>query len=217
MNCIAAQELMWEVAGGELDGERADAVRDHARQCVACGQLLTQFEATVSLTRRVGTEPLPDGFTLELHRKLVAAGPPRLPLWERLRARVSTRSLALVGCTALIVALIAVSSTRLAMRPDEVAHRVPEAKVALVKIDFVADRDVDDVQFEITLPDGLRFFSGGQQLAERSFRWQGKLSAGSNPIPIAVKGPRAGRYRVIAHAVGPSLDITHEVVLEVTA
>jgi hypothetical protein len=44
----------------------------------------------------------------------------------------------------------------------------------------------------------------------------GKLAAGSNPIPIAVKGPRAGRYKLIAHAIGTELDVTQEVTLEVT-
>ena len=102
------------------------------------------------------------------------------------------------------------------MPAASLAYRVPESKVALVKIDFIAERAVDEVSFELTLPDGLRFFSGGKELAERSVRWTGRLSAGSNPIPIAVKGPKAGRYRVIAHAMGTDLDVTHEVVLEVT-
>lgn len=93
---------------------------------------------------------------------------------------------------------------------------MPASKLALVKIDFVAEKAIDDVAFEITLPDGLRFVSGGEELAERTFRFEGKLAAGSNPIPIAVKGPRAGRYKVIAHAIGPAIDVTHEVVLEVT-
>ena len=60
------------------------------------------------------------------------------------------------------------------------------------------------------------FVSDGAELAERSFRFAGRLERGSNPIPVAVRGPHAGRYRVIAHAVGPALDVTHEVVLEVT-
>jgi hypothetical protein len=93
---------------------------------------------------------------------------------------------------------------------------VPASKVALVKVDFVAAQAIEDVLFEITLPDGLRFVSGGSELAERSVRFSGRLAPGSNPIPIAVRGPRAGRYKVIAHAVGPELDVTHEVVLEVT-
>jgi len=80
-----------------------------------------------------------------------------------------------------------------------------------------AEQAIDDVAFEITLPDGLRFVSGGQQLAERTFRFSGRLNAGSNPIPIAVKGPRAGRYKLIAHAIGHDLELTHEVVLEVTS
>jgi hypothetical protein len=96
------------------------------------------------------------------------------------------------------------------------SYKVPESKVALVKIDFVAEKTIEDVAFEITLPDGLRFVGGGSELAERTFRFQGRLAAGSNPIPIAVKGPRAGRYKVIAHAIGPALDVTQEVVLEVT-
>src|SRR5262249_48180997 len=101
--------------------------------------------------------------------------------------------------------------------PMAATYRVPESKLALVKIDFVAEQAIEGVAFEITLPDGLRFVSGGEELAERTFRFQGRLDAGSNPIPIAVRGPRAGRYKVIAHAIGPALDVTHEIVLEVTS
>ena len=89
--------------------------------------------------------------------------------------------------------------------------------MALVKVDFVAAKAIDDVAFEITLPDGLRFVSGGQSSAERSSASRASSDAGSNPIPVAVKGPRAGRYKVIAHAVGSELDVTQEVVLEVTS
>src|SRR5262249_154394 len=97
-----------------------------------------------------------------------------------------------------------------------VAYRVPASKVALVKVDFVAEEAIDGVAFEITLPDGLRFVSGGSELAERTFRFEGKLVAGSNTLPIGVKGPGPGRYNLIAHAIGPSLDVTHQVTLEVT-
>jgi hypothetical protein len=87
----------------------------------------------------------------------------------------------------------------------------------LVKVDFVADAAVEEVAFEVLLPDGLRFYSGGQALPERSFQWRGKLDAGSNPIPIAVKGESPGRYHVIAHATGPDLDVVQDVVIEVTS
>jgi hypothetical protein len=213
--------LLTDVAGGELDGARADEVRAHAAACDACGRELVELEATVGLLRRAGGEPLPEGFSLSLRRALVDAGAPRRSWLDVVRAAVALRPITFAASAAALAAMLATGGTMLlvhrAHAPATVAtYKVPGSKVALVKIDFVAEKDIDDVSFEITLPDGLRFVGGGSELAERTFRFQGKLAAGSNPIPVAVKGPRAGRYKVIAHAIGPALDVTHEVVLEVT-
>jgi anti-sigma factor RsiW len=216
MNCAQARELM-----SDIDGPRGDEVRAHAAGCDACGAELAEMEATLGLLRRAGSEPLPDGFQLSLHQALVAAGPPERRWMDRIRAAIASRPMTFAACAASLAAAIAVGTTlvavhRAAAPAQAIAYRVPESKVALVKIDFVAEKNIEDVAFEITLPDGLRFVSGGQQLAERTFRFAGRLRAGDNPIPIAVKGPRAGRYKVIAHAIGPALDVTQEVLLEVT-
>jgi hypothetical protein len=221
MNCADARELLTDVAGGELDGARADEVRAHAGSCDSCGHELVELEATVGLLRAAGSEPLPEGFSLSLHQALVAAGPPKRHWLDAVRAAIALRPVTFAASAAALAAMVATGGTialvHRAQTPAHVAsYKVPESKVALVKIDFVAERDIEDVAFEITLPDGLRFVAGGEQLAERTFRFQGKLTAGSNPIPIAVKGPRAGRYKVIAHAIGAALDVTQEVVLEVT-
>jgi hypothetical protein len=183
-----------------------------------------ELQATVALLEKAGEEPLPEGFALELHKKLVEAGPPPVGLVEKIRRAIAARPLATMLSTAAAAAGLAVLITRALPQPGApkppaaaVAARVPSSKIALVKIDFVAEKDADDVQFEIMLPDGLRFFSRGQELAERTFRWKGKLTAGSNPMPIAVKGPKPGRYRVIAHAVGDGVEVTHEVILEVVS
>jgi anti-sigma factor RsiW len=224
MNCHDARELLTDVAGGELDGARADEVRAHAGSCDRCGQELVELEATVGLLRKAGTEPLPEGFSMSLHQALVAAGAPKRSWLDAVRAAMALRPVTFAASAAALAAMVATGGTialvhraPVAAAPPAIAsYKVPESKVALVKIDFVAERDIEDVAFEITLPDGLRFVAGGEQLAERTFRFQGKLAAGSNPIPIAVKGPRAGRYRVIAHAIGTALDVTQEVVLEVT-
>jgi anti-sigma factor RsiW len=221
MTCADVRELLTDVAGGELDGARADEVRAHATSCDACGRELAELEATVGLMRRAGGEPLPAGFSLSLHQALVAAGPPRRSWLDSVRAAVALRPITFAASAAALAAMLATGGTMLlvhrAHQPAQVAaYQVPASKLALVKIDFVAEQAIEDVAFEITLPDGLRFVSGGEELAERTFRFQGKLAAGSNPIPIAVKGPRAGRYKVIAHAIGPAIDVTHEVVLEVT-
>lgn len=221
MTCADVRELLTDVAGGELDGARADEVRAHAAGCERCGRELAELEATVGLMRKAGAEPLPEGFSLSLHHALVAAGPPKRSLLDAVRAAIALRPVTFAAAAAALAAVLATVGTFALVRhggraPALATYRVPESKVALVKIDFVAEKAIDDVAFEITLPDGLRFVGGGSELAERTFRFQGKLAAGSNPIPIAVKGPRAGRYKVIAHAIGPALDVTQEVVLEVT-
>lgn len=221
MNCVEARELMSDVAGDD-DAARSDEVRAHAAACDACAAELAEMEATLGLLRRAGSEPLPDGFSLALHQALVAAGPPEKRWLDRVRAAIAMRPMTFAAAAASLAAVVSVGATlKLAHRAapateQAIVYRVPESKVALVKVDFVAQKAIEDVAFEITLPDGLRFVSGGQQLAERTFRFQGRLNAGDNSIPIAVKGPRAGRYKVIAHAIGPALDVTQEVVLEVT-
>ncbi|HEY2747344.1 MAG TPA: zf-HC2 domain-containing protein [Polyangia bacterium] len=230
MNCADVRELLTDVAGGELDGARADEARAHAASCKECGRELGELEATVGLLRRAGGEPLPDGFTRSLHEALVAAGPPEVRFFDRVRAAIAMRPMSFAASAAALAAILATGGTMLATgalghpapatavpATTAAAYKVPASKLALVKIDFVAEKAIDDVAFEITLPDGLRFVSGGQELAERTFRFQGKLNAGSNPIPIAVRGPRAGRYKLIAHAIGNALDVTQEVVLEVTS
>jgi anti-sigma factor RsiW len=223
MSCADVRELLPDVAGGELDGARADEVRAHAASCDRCGRELAELEATMSLLRRAGNEPLPEGFGLGLHQALVAAGKPKLGWIDRVRAAIALRPVTYAAAAAALAAMLATGGTLgwvhrgHSHAPIAVAHRVPADKLALVKIDFVAEEAIDNVAFEITLPDGLRFVSDGNELAERTFRFQGRLEAGSNPIPIAVRGPRAGRYKVIAHAIGPALDVTHEIVLEVTS
>lgn len=97
----------------------------------------------------------------------------------------------------------------------ETIHRVPADKTAVIRINFATEVALPDVTFEITLPEGLSFYSQGEKLAMRSFRWQGQLAAGDNPIPIAVRGDRPGRYRVRAGAEAGGTVIEHEVVLEV--
>jgi hypothetical protein len=97
----------------------------------------------------------------------------------------------------------------------EIVHRVPADKTAVIRINFATDVAMDDVNFEITLPEGLSFWSRGEKLAMRSFRWQGQLLQGDNPIPIAVRGDRPGRYRVRAGAETAGTRIEHDVVLEV--
>jgi hypothetical protein len=179
-------------------------------------------------------------FSARLHLRLQEAGSPERPgLLVRLAALARGRrgwlwpvSGVLAGAASFaLVAALSGSPGRPAPAapPAEVASTtvtrgevlptfvVPPAKVAVIKLAFAADVDVEDVTFEVTLPEGLAFWSRGQALPERSFRWPGRLSAGENLFPVAVRGERPGRYRVRARAevAGQSEAVEHEIWLEV--
>jgi hypothetical protein len=95
------------------------------------------------------------------------------------------------------------------------SFRVPSSKVAVIRLAFSAEIAVEDVIFEVSLPEGLAFWSSGKRLDERTFRWPGRLAAGENLIPIAVRGDRPGRYPVVATVEIEGRVLEHRVVLDV--
>ena len=94
-------------------------------------------------------------------------------------------------------------------------YDVPSSKVAVIKLNFTAEVAVEDVTFEVTLPEGLAFWSRGQSLPDRTFRWPGRLGAGDNLVPIAVRSGRPGRYHVRAKVLAAGETLEHEVILQV--
>ena len=236
MKCRVCREQLSELAGGELAPRRAEVVEAHVAGCVDCRRAYDQLCATLALLRGLRDEPLPEGYTPSLHRALVAAPPPASPSalvrareWLGLGQR-SWATLVSVGALAVVVVLLVGERTSwrtrgtpagaaveaIASGPVVPVFRVPRTKLAVVRVDFVAEEAVEDVEFAIALPEGLHFVSQGQKLTEREFRWRGRLEQGSNAIPIAVRGERAGRYEVAARAVGENVDALQKVVLEVT-
>lgn len=173
--------------------------------------------------------PGADQFQAGLHRRLAAAGPPPAPSWlARLREGMGRRPALLWPAAGVLCGVLAfVVLGRLQRRPldhgpapvaaGEVtpSYRVPTSKVAVIKLNFAASVDVADVDFQVELPEGLYFWSGGQKLAERVFRWPGELRAGDNLIPIAVRGERPGLFRVKARAIAAGETVEHEILLDV--
>jgi hypothetical protein len=171
------------------------------------------------------------GFQASLHRRLVAAGTPEpAPGWDRVRWFLRRSAPLLwpsVGVAAGVAAFLSMSALQQppAPRPDtpEVARTlhepgtaVPASKVAVIKLDFAADVAVEEADFQVSLPEGLTFWADGEDLPLRSFTWTQPLIAGSNVIPIAVRGHKPGRYLVTALARAGDQRIEHDVVLEVT-
>ena len=181
--------------------------------------------------------PEPEAFASRLRDGLRAAGPPhRASLLAWLRELLLERSPVFSGVTGLLTGATAfallvmlqgvpglpsarVTSVAAAAPAPEAAaeavHRVPTDKIAVIRLNFNTDVAVADVTFEVRLPEGLSFWSDGKKLSDRSYRWRGNLTAGDNPLPVAVHGARPGRYRVVATADMDGNHVEHALVLEV--
>jgi hypothetical protein len=190
------------------------------------------------MLRELRVAPPDGGFRESLHRRLLAEPAPKargiLPavraafarwpglLWPATGVASGALAFALLvvlrgpaAAPSMPVAQLGGPAQPNGLALAEIVHRVPADKTAVIRINFATDVAMDDVNFEITLPEGLSFWSRGEKLAMRSFRWQGQLLQGDNPIPIAVRGDRPGRYRVRAGAEAVGTHIEHDVVLEV--
>ena len=185
--------------------------------------------------RALRVDPPDDGFAAGLRQRLIAAGPPRAPrlrerlaqAWARLGSRLAWPAAgALAGAATFVLLMLARGSappSTGAAPTDparavaaEAVHRIPADKIAVIRLNFTAEAAIEEVAFEIRLPEGLSFWSEGRALPERSFVWRGRLDAGDNPVPIAVRGERPGRYRVVTTAEIDRKRVEHAVVLEVT-
>ena len=180
-------------------------------------------------------EPLDErGFQQSLHLRLALSGPPQprgvAGLLRRFAPVLWPLSGALAGVLAFLLAgkvaapavpareapapAVAAAAVAPPERPGSV---VPASKVAVLKLDFTVDVAVEDAEFEVSLPEGLAFWVGGEAVEERAFSWRQPLREGSNVVPVAVRGKTPGRYTVSARARVEGRDIVHDVVLEVTA
>lgn len=235
MKCERVRELLPAIAGGDSGLERSEAgrVKAHLDECTQCAARLFSLKQTLSLLRRVGLEEAPPaGFAASLHLRLAAEPAPTPPLSARLWRffdRLHLGSAPRLGLAAAGLLLLIVVATLPALRsgnggnghgapPEQevaAAFRVPQQRVAVLRFDFVADVQIEDVEFEVTLPNDLHFVDGGKLLPDRRLVWRGSLSSGSNPIPLAVRGTKPGRYRVTAQAHGAGLAVRHDILLEV--
>jgi hypothetical protein len=162
--------------------------------------------------RSLREDPPDGGFEAALHRRLAEAGAPQpLPWWRRLpEIRLLWPSLA--GATALAAVL---AFALLRTGPESAFTRLPATKVAVVRVNLSAEVEVADAQIRVELPEGLAFWSDGEELNQRHFEWPQALHPGDNEIPIAVRGLKPGRYRMTVSAVIGSQRVQEEVFLQV--
>lgn len=167
---------------------------------------------------RVLREDPPDGgFEAALHRKLAEAGTPLPPpFWRTLpQLRFFWPATAGAVALALVVFVVARPHPQAVSRREAVVTELPATKVAVIRVNLSAEVAVQDAQIRVELPEGLAFWSDGEQLGQRQFEWTQSLRAGDNEIPIAVRGLRPGRYRMTVSALIGSERVEDEVVLQV--
>jgi len=189
--------------------------------------------------RSLSVDAPDNGFRATLHQRLAAEpAPAAVGLFDRALAWLRDRRTWLwpvgglaagVAAYALLVVMhgnpighkiaqpqvVQIPPTAPANGPVWPSFRVPSSKVAVIKLAFAAEVAVEDVTFEVTLPEGLAFWSSGKRLDERTFRWPGRLDAGENLVPIAVRGDRPGRYPVVATVEIGGRVLEHRVILDV--
>ncbi|HEY2031019.1 MAG TPA: hypothetical protein VGH20_17600 [Myxococcales bacterium] len=170
-----------------------------------------------SRLRTLREDPPDDGFEATLHRRLTEAGAPLPPpFWRRLpEVRFLWPSLAGAAALALAVVVFARPHAGAVSHGQTAITQLPATKVAVVRVNLSAEVEVQDAQIRVELPEGLAFWSDGEQLGQRQFEWTQALHAGDNEIPIAVRGLRPGRYRMTVSALIGSERVTDEVELQV--
>jgi hypothetical protein len=170
-----------------------------------------------SRLRMLREDPPDGGFAAALHRRLSEAGAPSPPpFWRRLpEIRFFWPSFAGAAALALLVVFFARTNKPSVSRGEVSVTELPATKVAVVRVNLSAEVEVQDAQIRVELPEGLAFWSDGEELHQRHFEWTQALRAGDNEIPIAVRGLRPGRYRMTVSALIGSERVTDEVVLQV--
>ena len=66
-----------------------------------------------------------------------------------------------------------------------------------VEISFNAATNLTGLDFEVSLPEGIKFVSEDQEVENsRSLSWQGDLKKGFNKIPMLMEATEPGRYPI---------------------
>ena len=166
--------------------------------------------------------PLPDNFEEELHEKLLNSEKP-----------ISVRPFS-IPVAAFTVTLIFIAGflagkflnrEKPALPVDNPSQsaviadaEVTTGETVTVKLVYVAETEINDVTFSITLPAGLVFHSENSEIASlKTIEWSGTLHKGRNEIPFVVKARSSGKWLINASAVYDSGELTHEITVYVSS
>lgn len=198
MPCDETRDLLSEYLEKALLDDETQAVDAHLEGCANCRLELDQLRGVVALLHAVPREPLPENLQARIHDAL-AALPNQpfvtpVPWWRRFNL-----ASAAVGA-AVAVAAIVIWQMQPSSLPRIETAAVQENTNVAVNIGFDVASNVDDVIFQVDLPDGLKFVDGNSQpMQAQSVSWKGSLKKGNTVIPIVVRGVRPGRWDITAY------------------
>jgi hypothetical protein len=160
---------------------------------------------------------LPEGFSSGLSEKLQKAG--------SMENRSFYGKLMFISAVILITFLTGFFIGKINTPVDKMMESVFEQSVIAsidvikgepftVKLVYESEYDVDDVDFDIVLPEGLVFYSDHPEIAEkRTISWAGILKKGRNEIPFVVKSVELGNWRIDASAQFGDKVLAHEIIV----
>lgn len=104
-----------------------------------------------------------------------------------------------------------------ARRPGGEIADVPMETVAVLTVTVHSHSRLEDVEFQVVLPDGVAFVGHKSRiLEERVMTWHADLDAGENVVRIPIKAQRVGEWLLVARATKGPFKFVSEKVLRVT-
>ena len=83
-----------------------------------------------------------------------------------------------------------------------------------VRLVYDSEDDVEDVDFHISLPEGLAFSSDYPEIAgTKTINWSGNLKKGRNEIPFVVQAVAQGTWKINAAAQFKDTVLNHEIIV----
>lgn len=209
--CDEAQDYMSDHLDRSLGGWEAIAMNGHLAACQDCRQQIQEMQAVVALLRAVPREELPAQLAGNVSQALAALPETGVPVGTvetgtvravnrraNGRARWSNWASGFAGAAAAAFFFACLQGLPVGLPRIETAAVSVQTDVA-VNIGFDVDESVDNVTFQINLPEGLKFVDEkSQPMLAQSVSWKGSLKEGKTVVPIVVRGVRPGRYEIEA-------------------
>lgn len=234
MRCDDALDQLTDYMDDALPAAERTAFEAHLDGCAECRRELAEVREVVALLHAVPAEPMPAGLPERIFAaldalpesvpglsesvapesaKVLAAAPvAAAPWWKRINLPS-----AFAGAVAA-VALLFVWNIQSNQLPQIQTAEVRQNQDVAVNIGFDVASSVEDVTFQIDLPEGLQFVDDQRQpMMAQSVSWKGSLKSGKTVVPIVVRGVQPGRWTIEAYVRKGAMTRKTTIVMPVAA